>query len=118
MQHVEDITGYTDSIEEITDNNLYALNREMGYDTEITTDVEHKLITVNGKLRSVKDFIDIPEERNNVITSEEKEKFIDLEDEEKEVEVPNNEEQENRDDSLNEQDNGSDYVSEDELKEL
>jgi hypothetical protein len=30
MQHAEDITGYTNSIEEITDNNLYALNREMG----------------------------------------------------------------------------------------
>jgi hypothetical protein len=71
MQHVEDITGYTDSIEEITDNNLYALNREMGYDTEITTDVEHKMITVNGKNRPVKDFIDIPEEKNNVIKAEE-----------------------------------------------
>jgi hypothetical protein len=27
MQHVEDITRYTDSTEEITDNNLYALNK-------------------------------------------------------------------------------------------
>jgi hypothetical protein len=66
------------------------------------------LITVNGKLRPVKDFIDIPEEKNNVITSEEKAKFIKLMDEEKEVEVPNEEEQENIDDVLNEQDNGSD----------
>jgi hypothetical protein len=118
IQHVEDITGYTDSVEEITDNNLYALNREMGYDTEITTDVEHKSITVNGKLRPVKDFIDIPEEKNNVITSEEKIKFIDLVDEEKEVEVPNEEEQENRDDALNEDDSGSDYLCEDNKEEV
>jgi hypothetical protein len=104
MQHVEDITGYTDSTEEITDNNLYALNKEMGYDTEIATDVEQKSITVNGKLKAVKDFIDIPEERNNVITAEEKKKFIDLEDEDKEVEVPKEETQENRDDALNEAD--------------
>jgi hypothetical protein len=83
MQHVEDITGYIDSTEEITDNNLYALNREMRYNTEITTDVEQKLTTVNGKLRPVKDFIDIPKEKNNTITSEEKAKFIDLVDEEK-----------------------------------
>jgi hypothetical protein len=62
MQHVDDITGYADSTEEITDNNLYALNREMGYDTEITTDVGNKVITVNGMNRPVKDFIDIPEE--------------------------------------------------------
>jgi hypothetical protein len=95
MQHVEDITSYTNSTEEIIDNNLYVLNREMGYDTEITTDVERKVITVNGKNRPVKDFIDIPEERNNAITSEEKKKFIDLEDGEREVEVPNEEEQEN-----------------------
>jgi hypothetical protein len=72
MQHVEDITGYTDSTEEIIDSNLYALNREMGYDTKITTDIENKMITANGKNRSVKDFIDIPEEKNNVIASEEK----------------------------------------------
>jgi hypothetical protein len=76
MQHVEDITGYTDSTEEITGNNLYALNREMGYDTEITTDVEHKLITVNGKLRPVKDFIDIPEEKNNVINQKKKHSLL------------------------------------------
>jgi hypothetical protein len=50
----------------------------MGYDTEITTDVEHKVITANGKLRPVKDFIDIPEEKNNVLKSEEKKKFVDL----------------------------------------
>jgi hypothetical protein len=87
MQHVKDITGYIDSTEEITDNNLYALNREMGYDTEITTHMENKVITVNGKNRPVKDFIYIPEEKDNVITSEEKMKFIDLEDEDKEVEV-------------------------------
>jgi hypothetical protein len=118
MQHVEDITGYTESTEEITDNNLYALNKEMGYDTEITTDVEHKVITVNGKLRPVKDFIDIPEEKNNVITSEEKVKFIDLVDEEKEVEVPNQEEQENIDAALNEDDSGSDYVSEDDKERV
>jgi hypothetical protein len=41
----------------------------MGYNTEITTDVEHKVIIVNGKNRPVKDFIDISEEKNNVITS-------------------------------------------------
>jgi hypothetical protein len=64
----------------------------------------------------VKDFIDIPEERNNVITSEEKKKFIDFVDEEKEVEVPNDEEQEKNDDALNGEDSGSDYVSEDELE--
>jgi hypothetical protein len=89
MQLVEDITGYKDCTEEIADNNLYALNREMGYDTEITTDIEHKVITVNGKNRPVKDFIDIPEKKNNIITAEERVKFIDLVDEEKEVEVPN-----------------------------
>jgi hypothetical protein len=118
MQHVEDITGYTDSIEEITDNNLYALNREMGYDTEIITDVEHKVIAVNGTNTPVKDFIDIPEEKNNVITSEERTKFIDLIEEEKEVEVPNEEEQENKDDTLNEQDSESDYVSEDDKERV
>jgi hypothetical protein len=68
MQHVEDITGSTDSTEEIRDNNLYALNREMGYDTEITTDIENKMIVVNGKNRQVKEFADIPKKKNNVIT--------------------------------------------------
>jgi hypothetical protein len=66
----------------------------------------------------VKDFIDIPEERNNAITSEEKKKFIDLEDEEKEVEVPNELEQENNDDALNEGDSGSDYVAEDDKERV
>jgi hypothetical protein len=113
MQHVEDISECTDSTEEITDNSLYALNKEMGYDTKVSTNIEQKMITVNGKLKAVKDFIDIPEERNNVITSEEKKKFIDLEDEEKEVEVPNEVERENNDDALNEGDSGSDYMAED-----
>jgi hypothetical protein len=90
----------------------------MGYDTEITTDVVQKLITVNGKLKPVKDFIDIPEEKNNVITAEEKKKYIDLEDEEKEMEVPNELEQENNDDALNEDDSGSDYVSEDDKERV
>jgi hypothetical protein len=66
----------------------------------------------------VKDFIDIPEERNNIITSEEKKKYIDLVDEEKWVEIPNNDEQEKNDDALNEEDSGSDYVSEDELERV
>jgi hypothetical protein len=116
MQHVEDITEYTNSTEDITDNNLYALNKEMGYDTEIMTDVEQKTITVNGKLQEVKDFIDIPEERNNIITSEEKKKYIDLEDGKEEVEVPNDYGQEKNDDALNEENSGSDYGSEDELE--
>jgi hypothetical protein len=107
-QHVEDITGYTDSTEEITDNNLYALDNEMEYGTEIITDVEKKVITVNGKNRPVTNIIEIPVEKNPIITAEEKKKFIDLEDEEKEVEVLNKEEQENRDDALNEEDSGSD----------
>jgi hypothetical protein len=42
--------------------------------------------------------------------------LIDLVDEEKEVEVPNEKEQENRDDALNEDDSGSDYVSEDDME--
>jgi hypothetical protein len=54
MQHVEDIIRYTSNLEEITDNNLFALNKEMGYDTEITTDIEKKVITVNGKFRQIK----------------------------------------------------------------
>jgi hypothetical protein len=54
MRHVEDITRCTDRTEEITDNNLYALNKEMGYDTEITTDVEKKVITDNGKIDQLK----------------------------------------------------------------
>jgi hypothetical protein len=37
MQHIEDRSIYIDNFGEITDYNLYALNREMGYDTEITT---------------------------------------------------------------------------------
>jgi hypothetical protein len=90
----------------------------MGYDTEITTEVEHKSITVNGNLRPVKDFIDIPEEKNNVIASKEKVKFIDLIDEEKEVEDPNEEEQENKDDALNEEDRRSDYVTEDDKERV
>jgi hypothetical protein len=76
----------------------------MEYDTEISTDVEKKKITVNGKNRFVKDFSDIPEVKNNVITSEDKKKHVDLEYEDNEVEVPNEEEQENRDDALNEKD--------------
>jgi hypothetical protein len=43
---------------------------------------------------------------------------MDLEDEEKEVEVPNEEEQENRDYALNEEDSGSDYVSEDDKERV
>jgi hypothetical protein len=46
MQHIEDITRFIARLEEITDNNLYALNKEIGCDTEITTDVEKKVITV------------------------------------------------------------------------
>jgi hypothetical protein len=57
----------------------------MRYDTEIVKDVKKKMITVNGKNRSVKDFIIIPEEVNNIITAEEKKKIIDLEDEEQEL---------------------------------
>jgi hypothetical protein len=41
-----------------------------------------------------------------------------LEDEDKELEVPNEEEQENKDDALNEQDSGSDYVSEDDKERV
>jgi hypothetical protein len=118
MQHVEDITGYTDNTEEITDNNVHALNREIGYDTEITIEVENKVITGNGKNRPEKDFIDISEETNNVITSEEKKRFIDLEDEDKEVEVPNEEEQENRDNALNVEDSESDYMAEDDKERV
>jgi hypothetical protein len=85
----------------------------MGYDRKINTDVENKVITVNGKNRPVKGFIDIPEERNNIITSKEVNKFIDLVDEDIEWEVPNEEKQENKDDVLNEENSGSDYMSED-----
>jgi hypothetical protein len=70
MQYVEDITRYTDSLEEITDNNLNTLNKEIGYDTEIATDVEKKVITVNGKNRPVRDFIEIPEEKKAIIIAE------------------------------------------------
>jgi hypothetical protein len=57
MQHVEDITRYNDSIEEVTDFNLYPLNKEMGYITEIVTVDEKKVITDNGKNKPIKDFI-------------------------------------------------------------
>jgi hypothetical protein len=90
----------------------------MGNDAEITTDIENKVITVNGRNRPVKDFIDIQEEKNNVITAEERVKFNDLVDEEKEVEIPNEKEQENRDDALNEFDSGSDYMSEDDKERV
>jgi hypothetical protein len=80
----------------------------MGYNTEITADVEKKMITVNGKNRPIKDFIEIPEEKDDVITTKEKKKFIDFEDKNKEVEVPKEDWQENRDNALNDRDNGSD----------
>jgi hypothetical protein len=75
--------------------------------------LEKKVITLNGRNRPIKDFISIPEEVGDIITAEEKRKFIDVEDEDKEVEAPNEEEQENRDDALNgSEDSGSDYISE------
>jgi hypothetical protein len=88
----------------------------MEYDTEKTTDVEKKVITVNGKNRPVEDLITIPEEVNDKTTAEEKKKLIDLEDEDIEMEASNEEEQENRDDPLNSGDSGSDYVSEYDLE--
>jgi hypothetical protein len=72
MQQVEYIIRYTDSFEEIANSNLYALNKKMWYGTEITTDIKKKVITVNDKNKPIKDFIDIPEEKNNLITTEEK----------------------------------------------
>jgi hypothetical protein len=57
IQHIEDITRYNDSIEEVIDFNLYPLNKEMGYVTEIVTADEKKVITVNGKNKPIIDFI-------------------------------------------------------------
>jgi hypothetical protein len=94
MEHKEDITIYTNNEEEITYYNLYTLNKEMGYDLEIATDVKGKMITVDGKNKPVKDFIDIPEESNNIITVEEKKLYVNLVDSE----------QQNNDDALNEED--------------
>jgi hypothetical protein len=74
------------------------------------------VITVNGKNILVKDFIEIPEVKNTVINVEEKKKFIDLEDENKKVEVSNEEEQENKNDALNSEYSGSDYLSEDDME--
>jgi hypothetical protein len=76
MQHVEDITRYIDSLEEIIDYNLYALNKEKGYDTEITTDVEKKMIAVNGKNKPVKDSISFPQEVKDTITTEERRSLL------------------------------------------
>jgi hypothetical protein len=60
---------------EVTDYSLYALNRKMGYDTEIITDVDKKVITVDGKNILVKDFISISEEVVGMITAEDKKAF-------------------------------------------
>jgi hypothetical protein len=108
IQHVEDISRYTDNLEEITDYNLYALTREMIYDTEIATDINRKVITICRKNRPVKDFISIPEEGVDKVIAEEKRKFIDLAEKDSEVEVPNNIGQENSNDALNSDDNGCD----------
>jgi hypothetical protein len=42
MQYVEDIIWYKDNDDEIIDYNLYGLNKEIGYDIEITTQVEKR----------------------------------------------------------------------------
>jgi hypothetical protein len=113
LEHVEDITKYTDSLEEINDNNLYALNLEMGYDTGIHLDYENKHITVNGKREPIKKFIDIDPENSTVISKEEKEKFIDMNDETSRVEVPEQEEEQNNQYTLIEPDCDSDYTADD-----
>jgi hypothetical protein len=118
MQPIENITRYTDNLVDAAGYNLYALNREMGYDTEIIIDVDRKVITVDGKNRPVRKIISIPEEVVDKITTEEKKLFIDLEIKEKEVEISNDDEQENRDDSLNKEDPGSDYISEDDMESV
>jgi hypothetical protein len=71
-----------------------------------------------GKNKTVKVFIDIPEESNNIITIEEKELYVDLVYTEQQVEVPNDEVQQNSDDALNEEDSESDYVSDDAKEEV
>jgi hypothetical protein len=63
----------------MTDYNLYSLNKEMGYDMQITIDVEKKVIAVSGLNRLINDFILIPEEVNGIITLEKNETYIDLE---------------------------------------
>jgi hypothetical protein len=73
----------------------------MNYNTEMVTNIKREMITVNGENRPVKDFENIPEDKNNIVTAEEKRRFIDLEDQNKEVEVPNEKAQENKDDALN-----------------
>jgi hypothetical protein len=49
VEHAEDITKYADGLDEGTDYNLYDLNKEMDYDTEIIADTGKKLTTVNEK---------------------------------------------------------------------
>jgi hypothetical protein len=76
------------------------------------------MITIDGKNKPMKDFIDIIEKSNNIITVEEKKLYVDLVDSEQQVEVPNDEEQQNSDDALNEEDSGSDYALDDAKEEV
>jgi hypothetical protein len=49
----------------------------VGYDTEIVTNVEKKVVTVNGKKSPFSDFIQILEEAKAKVRIEKKKQFID-----------------------------------------
>jgi hypothetical protein len=109
IQHVENIVLYTSSLIEVTDNNLFALNKEMGYDNELVVNSGRKYFRVDGKLQAVNLLIDVREDIIGEMSQEEK-KILDFEDERSSVEVPKMSDEEKNEISSG---NDSDCESED-----
>jgi hypothetical protein len=93
IQHVENIVPYTSSLDETTDNNLFAFNKEMGYDYELMVSSSQKYIRVEGKLQAVNLLIDVKREKIGEVSQDEK-KMLDFEDERSSAEVPKMSEEE------------------------
>jgi hypothetical protein len=49
-------------LDEVTAYNFYVLNKEKGYDTEITSDPEKKTVSINGNNIQLSIFIQIDDE--------------------------------------------------------
>jgi hypothetical protein len=111
IQHVENIVPYTSSLAEVMDNNLFALNKEMGYDNELIVTSCQKYIRVDGNLQSINLLIDVKRGIGEV--SQDEKKVLDFEDERSSVEVPKmSDEEKNEISSENDSDCESDDVDE------
>jgi hypothetical protein len=87
MEHIHDIVEDTENEAEAIDSNLDAINKELGYDNNISVSDGVKIVNVKGR-NVVQDLlIQIGTDEIGKVTKEEKSNIIDFNNEEERVEV-------------------------------